>query len=68
MAIKQLHTYCAMCVSRCGVLATVEDGRLTKLTADPEHPNGCICVDDSQRAVHAQPLRRAFPSCLSPSA
>src|SRR5437870_1923619 len=39
-----MHTYCAMCISRCGVLATVEDGRLTKVTADPEHPNGCICV------------------------
>ena len=44
MAIRQMHTYCAMCVSRCGVLATVEDGRLTKVSADPEHPNGCICV------------------------
>ncbi len=44
MAIQQMHTYCAMCVSRCGVLATVEDGRLTKVTVDPEHPNGCICV------------------------
>ena len=44
MAIQQMHTYCAMCISRCGVLATVEDGRLTKVTADPEHPNGCICV------------------------
>ena len=44
MAIQQMHTYCAMCKSRCGVLATVEDGRLTKVTADPEHPNGCICV------------------------
>jgi anaerobic selenocysteine-containing dehydrogenase len=33
-----------MCVSRCGVLATVEDGRFTRVTADPEHPNGCICV------------------------
>ena len=30
MAIQQLHTYCAMCVSRCGVLATVEDGILTE--------------------------------------
>lgn len=38
MAIQPMHTYCAMCVSRCGVLATVEDGRLTKVTADPEHP------------------------------
>jgi len=44
MAIEQLHTYCAMCISRCGVVATVEDGRLTKVNADPAHPNGCICV------------------------
>ncbi|HEY5867722.1 MAG TPA: molybdopterin-dependent oxidoreductase, partial [Candidatus Tectomicrobia bacterium] len=44
MATQQMHTYCAMCKSRCGVVATVEDGRLTKVTADPEHPNGCICV------------------------
>jgi anaerobic selenocysteine-containing dehydrogenase len=33
-----------MCTSRCGVLATVEDGRLTKVNADPDHPNGCVCV------------------------
>jgi anaerobic selenocysteine-containing dehydrogenase len=44
MAVQRIHTYCAMCVSRCGVVATVEDGVLTKVSADPEHPNGCICV------------------------
>ncbi len=44
MAIQQLHTYCAMCVSRCGVVATVEDGVLKNVNADTEHPNGCICV------------------------
>jgi anaerobic selenocysteine-containing dehydrogenase len=44
MAIEQLHTYCAMCVSNCGVLATVEDGIFTQVNTDPEHPNGCICV------------------------
>ena len=33
-----------MCTSRCGVVATVEDGVLTQVNADPEHPNGCICV------------------------
>jgi anaerobic selenocysteine-containing dehydrogenase len=44
MALEQIHTYCAMCVSRCGVIATVEEGRFTKVNADPEHPNGCICV------------------------
>jgi anaerobic selenocysteine-containing dehydrogenase len=44
MAIQQMHTYCAMCVSRCGVVATVEDGFLKQVRADPEHPNGCRCV------------------------
>src|SRR5215475_843524 len=44
MAIQQIHTYCAMCESRCGVVATVEDGLLKHVRADPEHPNGCICV------------------------
>ena len=33
-----------MCISRCGVVATVEDERLTKVNADPAHPNGCVCV------------------------
>ena len=33
-----------MCVSRCGVMATVEDGRFAKLSVDPAHPNGCICI------------------------
>jgi anaerobic selenocysteine-containing dehydrogenase len=44
MATEQLHAYCAMCTSRCGVIATVEDGRLIRVNADPDHPNGCICV------------------------
>ena len=33
-----------MCTSRCGVLATVKNGILTQVNADPDHPNGCICV------------------------
>ena len=44
MAIEQIHTYCAMCVSRCGVIATVEDGRFAKVSVDPDHRNGCICI------------------------
>ena len=47
MANLRLHTYCAMCTSRCGVVATVEDGILKQVHADPEHPNGCICVKGS---------------------
>jgi len=44
MAVQQFHTYCAMCQSRCGVLATVEDGELKSVNSDAAHPNGCICV------------------------
>ena len=29
---ETFHTYCAMCTSRCGVVATVEDGKLTQST------------------------------------
>ena len=36
MDVQQIHTYCAMCVSRCGVVATVEDGTLTKVSPDHE--------------------------------
>ena len=44
MSTEQIHTYCAMCVSRCGVVATVADGHFEKVSVDPEHPNGCICI------------------------
>ena len=44
MTTQHIQTYCAMCISRCGVVATVEDGLFQKVTADPAHPNGCICV------------------------
>ena len=47
MATERIHTYCAMCIARCGVVATVEDGRFNKVEIDPEHPNGCICIKGS---------------------
>jgi anaerobic selenocysteine-containing dehydrogenase len=47
MATERLHTYCAMCTSRCGVIATVKNGKLIGVNADPAHPNGCICVKGS---------------------
>jgi anaerobic selenocysteine-containing dehydrogenase len=43
-AMQQIPTYCAMCTSRCGVIATVQDGKFTSVKADPDHPNGCVCV------------------------
>ncbi|MGN6719364.1 MAG: molybdopterin-dependent oxidoreductase, partial [Candidatus Binatia bacterium] len=57
-----------MCTSRCGVMATVEDGRLTAVNADPRHPNGCICVKGAAAPdiVYSQdrvqyPLLRSHP-------
>lgn len=62
MTRELIHTYCAMCVSRCGVLATVEDGRLRKVTADPEHPNGCICVKGTVAPeIVSSPDRLRYP-------
>jgi anaerobic selenocysteine-containing dehydrogenase len=38
-------TYCALCVSRCGAIATVEDGVFVALQPDPTHPTGrALCA------------------------
>jgi anaerobic selenocysteine-containing dehydrogenase len=77
MAIERIHTYCAMCVSRCGVVATVSDGVLTKVTPDPAHPNGCICVKgtaapeivyapDRLRAEHTGTWAQFRPAVVPP--
>ncbi len=57
-----------MCISRCGVVATVRDGALTQVNADPAHPNGCICVKGTAapEIVYSKdrlryPLRRTRP-------
>jgi formate dehydrogenase len=67
MAIEQRKTYCRICESLCGLVATVEDGRITKLRPNAEHPisQGFACpkgiamkdvVNDSDRVLY--PLRR----------
>ena len=66
---ERVHTYCALCVSRCGAVATVEDGVFTALQPDPRHPTGaalCIkgrvapeLVNHPRRLVH--PLERTRP-------
>lgn len=60
-------TYCRICEPLCGMVATVEDGRLLKLRPDREHPvsKGFACPkgiafeqvhNDPDRVLH--PLRR----------
>ena len=68
-ATKQVSTFCALCVSRCGATATITDGELLALGPDPSHPTGqALCVKGkaapelvrhADRLLH--PLRRTKP-------
>jgi formate dehydrogenase len=60
-------TFCRICEAHCGMVATVEDGRVTQLRPDPDHPlsSGYACPkgiamtdvqNDPDRVLH--PLRR----------
>lgn len=65
----RVRTYCALCVSRCGAVATVERGTLVALDPDPTHPTGAaLClkgrvapelVSNPDRLT--EPLRRTRP-------
>jgi anaerobic selenocysteine-containing dehydrogenase len=65
----RIPTYCALCVSRCGAIAVVEEGRFVALEPDPSHPTGmALCakgraapelVEHPDRLLH--PLKRTRP-------
>ncbi|HUB16568.1 MAG TPA: molybdopterin-dependent oxidoreductase [Acetobacteraceae bacterium] len=67
--IQRIQGYCGLCIARCGTVATVEGGRLTRLDPDPTHPTGqALCakgraapelVYHQERLI--QPLRRTRP-------
>jgi anaerobic selenocysteine-containing dehydrogenase len=67
MAPEQKVTFCRICEPLCGMVATVEDGRVTQLRPDKDHPlsRGYACPkgiamaevqNDPDRVTH--PLRR----------
>ena len=66
---RRVHGYCALCIARCGTVATVETGRFVRLDPDPSHPTGqAICAkgraapeltEHPLRLTH--PLRRTRP-------
>ena len=42
---ERIPGYCALCVSRCGSIALVENGRFVALEPDPSHPTGgALCA------------------------
>ncbi len=64
----EVRTFCRVCEPSCGLIAKVEDGRLTKLTPDRDHPvsegfachKGLAMVD-----LHHDPDRLDRPSVRS---
>src|SRR5512146_419704 len=44
-SLQKIQCYCALCVSRCGAVAVMEDGRFVALEPDPTHPTGkALCA------------------------
>ena len=61
-ASTEVATYCPLCVSRCGALATVTNGTFT-LNRDPSHPTGkALCVKGKEAAaITFDPTRLRYP-------
>ena len=59
--MKRIQTYCALCISRCGAIAVVDDGRFVALEPDPSHPTGqALCAKGRaapELVYHADRLR-----------
>src|ERR1044071_6472182 len=39
---RTVRGYCALCTAHCATIATVENGRVTRLDPDDDHPNGGV--------------------------
>src|SRR5687767_8478777 len=66
---QRMQGYCGLCIARCGTVATVEEGRFTRLDPDPSHPTGqALCAKGRaapELVYHPErltyPLRRTRP-------
>ncbi len=69
MTVQRIRGYCALCISHCGCISTVEDGVLTKVEPDPNHPTGgnfCIKGKAAPELVNSAdrlltPVKRTRP-------
>jgi anaerobic selenocysteine-containing dehydrogenase len=67
---EQKPTYCRICEPLCGMIATVEDGRLVSLRPDKDHPlsSGFACQKGIAFAeVHNDPDRVTTPMRRTPT-
>src|SRR5437868_3920737 len=62
----RVQGFCGLCIARCGTIATVENGRFTRLDPDPSHPTGAALCAKGRAAPElvyskdrlTRPLRR----------
>ncbi|HTO65334.1 MAG TPA: molybdopterin-dependent oxidoreductase [Bradyrhizobium sp.] len=67
--VDRIKGFCGLCIARCGTIATVEDGRFTRLDPDPSHPSGAAICAKGRAAPELvyhkdrlqRPLRRTRP-------
>jgi anaerobic selenocysteine-containing dehydrogenase len=67
--VRQVKGYCSLCIARCGTVATLRDGRFTRLDPDPTHPTGAAICAKGRAAPELvyhkdrlkRPLRRTRP-------
>jgi len=68
-SLERIPGYCALCISQCGSIAVVENGRFIALEPDPAHPTGqALCAKGRaapELVYHADrflyPLKRTRP-------
>src|SRR3984893_17478193 len=68
-SVRLVRGYCGLCIARCGTVATVTDGRFTRLDPDPTHPTGAAICAKGRAAPElvyhkdrlTRPLRRTRP-------
>jgi anaerobic selenocysteine-containing dehydrogenase len=67
--VDRIKGFCGLCIARCGTIATVQDGRFTRLDPDPTHPTGAAICAKGRAAPELvyhkdrlrRPLRRTRP-------
>ena len=63
-AVEVHHSYCRQCLAVCGLLVTVDGGRIVAVRGDPDHPvtRGYTCPKGRAfGAMHADPARLDVP-------
>lgn len=68
MTESEVVSFCRICNAMCGIVATVDDGRVVRIRGDESHPlsRGYTCPKGRALGVmHHHPQRLDYPSSLS---